>query len=109
MLVHGYWTGKYPQFAGAKISALTVFVFVVSMLLLDALGPGLPHRGRVLLAIPRHNPTYNFARGFAILAFLSFLKLTDPEKPQAGDDCCWLAFDPGHGGDVVGLEQSLHS
>ncbi len=87
MLVHGYWTKKYPLVNRFKISALTITVFVVSMLLL------MPWLHAAYLGVftgnPWHNPTYTFARVFAILAFLGFLKLTEPGAPSAANPVAW--------------------
>lgn len=81
LAVRNYWSEKYPQRHGAWVGALTISVFVVSMLLLMPL----VHTGYmgVFTGNPWHNPTYNFARVFTIVAFLSFLRLTDPDKPLA--------------------------
>ncbi|HWA26776.1 MAG TPA: hypothetical protein VG734_14050 [Lacunisphaera sp.] len=82
LLVHGYWTEKYPGATGSRIPVLTVTAFVVSMILL------VPWVHSAYLGVftgnPWHNPTYSFARVFAIGAVLAFLRLTDPEKAAAG-------------------------
>lgn len=66
---------------------LTVATFVISMIILQ------PWLGALYLGVftgnPWHNPTFIFARVFSILAFISFLKLTDPDRQAGGGGLRW--------------------
>ncbi len=76
VLVRGYWAEIYPARGEPRVAGLVLACFVISMVVLT------PWLGALFLGVftgnPWHNPTYLFARVFAILAFVSFLRLIDP-------------------------------
>jgi hypothetical protein len=80
-LVHDYWVEKYPAVSAWRLTALVLSVFAISMIVL------MPWLQSLYLGVftgnPWHNPTFTFARAFAILTFVGFLRLTDPD--QSGD------------------------
>ena len=73
------------------MTALVVASFVVSMIVLQ------PWLNSLYLGVftgnPWHNPTFTFARVFSILAFISFLKLTDADaRDDSGPGRWWWVF-----------------
>jgi hypothetical protein len=84
ILVRGYWVEKFPASDERRVAVLVLVSFVVSMIVLT------PWLGALFLGVftgnPWHNPTYLFARVFAILALVSFLRLTDPERRQGPEE-----------------------
>lgn len=87
-LVHGCWRSSYPARGDGLVSGLTLAVFVVSMLIL------LPLLRTYYLGVftgnPWHNPTYPFARVFALVSFIGFLRLTSPDRTADGGRGGWL-------------------
>lgn len=86
VLVYDDWSRRYPEVNSWRLSGLVLSVFLVSMIVL------LPLIGSFYVGVftgnPWHNPTYLYARWFTIIAFIWFLRTSDPEKGR--DNASWL-------------------